>query len=208
MELNERDIDLQKEAPTLAAIGKGIPFIVPSGYFQELSDNISSRVSIESIRFDNNNGFNVPAGYFEELTSRIEDNVTVEKIKSFASSEGFALPEAYFDSLSGRITSRLERPSKGTAPVRQLFTSWLSYAAAASISVIIATGIYFSSNTYNLNRQLSEVPDQEIINYLQAHSTPGDTPFIIENLKPDQLEAVTTEVSSEDLELYINSTTL
>lgn len=73
---------------------------------------------------------------------------------------------------------------------------------------MIATGIYFSSETYNFNEKLSEVPDQEIINYLQAHSTAGDTPFIIETLNPDKLDQVTPDVSAEDLELYINSTTL
>lgn len=207
MELNERDIDLQKEAPTLAAIGNGIPFIVPSGYFQELSDNLKSWVLIKSMCFDDNSGFKVPAYYFEELTSRLEDKVAVENIRSLAPSEGFALPEGYFADLSVRITSRLV-DSKETTPIRKLYSSWLSYAAAACISVIIATGIYFSSNTYNLNKQLSEVPDQEIINYLQAHSTAGDTPFIIETLNPDKLEAVTPDVSTEDLELYINSTTL
>jgi len=73
---------------------------------------------------------------------------------------------------------------------------------------MIATAIYYSSNTYNFNKQLSEIPDQEIINYLQAHSTAGDTPFIIENLNSGQMEAVTPDVSAEELELYINSTTL
>ena len=208
MELNERDIDLQKEAPTLAAIGNGTPFIVPSLYFQELSDNLKSRALIESMHFDYSNGFKVPVNYFDELTSRIEDKVAVENIRSLAPSERFDLPEGYFAELSGRINARIKDSRKEATPIRKLYTSWLSYAAAACISMIIATGIYFSSNTYNLNKQLSEVPDQEILNYLQAHSTAGDTPFIIETLNPDQLEAVTTDVSAEDLELYINSTTL
>ena len=170
--MNERDINLQKEAPTLAAIGNGIPFTVPSGYFEELSDILKNRVLFESMRSDDNPGFNVPQNYFEELSSRIENS------------------------------------SERKTPVRKLFTSLVSYATAACITVMIATGIYYSSNTHNLNKQLSEIPDQEIINYLQAHSTAGDTPFIIENLNPDQMEAVTPDVSVEELELYINSTTL
>ena len=208
MELNERDIDLQKEAPNLAAIGNGIPYTVPSGYFQELSGNLKSRVLVESMHVDEKSGFNVPPGYFNELSSRIENNLVLENIRSLAPSGGFALPEGYFAELSGRITSRLEDSSKGATPIRNLFTSWISYAAAACITAMIATGIYFSSNTYQFDKQLSEVPDQEIINYLQAHSTAGDTPFIIENLNPDQLEFVNADVSAEELELYINSTTL
>ena len=208
MESNERDIDLQKEAPKLAAIGNGIPFTVPAGYFQELSDNLKSRILVESMHVDDNDGFKVPQGYFDELSSRIENRLAVENIRLLVPSEGFVLPDGYFTELSGRITSRIDDSSKGATPIRRLFSSWISYAAAACITAIIASGIYFNSNTYQFDKQLSEVPDQEIINYLQAHSTAGDTPFIIENLNPDQLEAVTADVSAEELELYINSTTL
>jgi hypothetical protein len=208
MELNDRDIDLQKDAPTLAAIGNAIPFTVPPGYFEDLSNNLRSRVLIESMRFNDKSGFNVPYNYFEELPARIEAGVSVENIRSLAPSEGFTLPEGYFSGLSERINLRLEESSNRRTSVRRLFTSWVGYAAAACITVMIATGIYFNSGTYNFNKQLSEVPDQEIINYLQAHSTAGDTPFIIETLNPDELGEVTPDVSAEELELYINTTTL
>ena len=208
MELNEQDKDWQKDAPTLAAIGNTIPFIVPSEYFEELSNKLKSRVFIESICFNNKDGFNVPPDYFEDLTSRIENRVSVENIRALAPSEGFALPEGYFADLSNRINLRLEESTTRESPVRKLFTSWVSYAAAACITAMIATGIYFNSNTYNFNEKLSEVPDQEIMNYLQVYSTAGDTPFIIETLNPDELEHVTPDVTAEELELYINSTTL
>ncbi len=208
MELNDRDIDLQKDAPTLAAIGKAIPFTVPAGYFENLSDIVSSRVHIESMRFKDADGFKVPEQYFEKLTSRIEHSVAVENIKALVPSDGFGLPDSYFEDLSARINLRLESPLKTETPVRRLLTSWISYAAAACITAMIATGIYFNSDSYNFNQQLSEVPDQEIINYLEVHSTAGDTPFIIETLNPDELEKVNPDVSADDLEQYINSTTL
>ena len=206
--MNERDINLQKEAPTLAAIRNGISFTVPSGYFEELSNILKSRVLVESVRSDDNSGFNVPKNYFEGLSSRIENRASVENIKTLVPSDGFSLPEGYFAELSGQIIQRVENSLERKTPVRRLFTSLVSYVAAACITMMIATGIYYSSNTYNLNKQLSKIPDQEIINYLQIHSTAGDTPFIIENLNSDQMEAVTPDVSAEELELYINSTTL
>jgi len=206
--LNERDIDLQKEAPTLAAIGNGISFTVPSGYFEELSDILNGRVLVESMQSDGNPGFYIPQNYFEELSSRIENRAFVENLRTLVPSDGFSLPEGYFAELPARIITRVENSLERNTPVRRLFTSLGSYAAAACITVMIATGIYYSSNTYNLNKQLSEISDQEIINYLQAHSTAGDTPFIIENLNSGQMEAVIPDVSAEELELYINSTTL
>lgn len=209
MELNDRDIDWQKDAPTLAAVGKAIPFTVPSGYFEELSENLNYMVRIESLRAGGPDGFIIPENYFEELASRIEDRVSVENIKALAPSEGFTLPEGYFAGLSERINTRVKESStQQNTPVRRLFTSRAGYAAAACITVMIATGIYFNSDTHNFNEQLSEVPDEEIINYLQAHSTAGDTPFIIENLNPEELEQVNPEVSADELELYINTTTL
>jgi len=207
MELDERDIDWQKDAPSLVAIGKAVPFTVPAGYFGELSTNLKSRVLIDSMRVNDRDGFKVPRNYFEELTSRIENNISVENIKIMAPSEGFLLPEGYFSELSEKINARLESTTSET-PVRKLFTTWISYAAAACITALIATGIYFNTNTYNFNEKLSEVPDQEIINYLQAYSTAGDTPFIIETLNPDELEHVTPDVSAEELEQYLKSTTL
>ena len=208
MELNDRDIDWLKDAPTLAAIGNKIPFTVPAGYFEDLSDNLQSRLFVESMCVDRTDGFKVPENYFQDLSSRIEHKISVENIKTLTPSEGFGIPEGYFAGLSDRINLRIEKSAERNTPVRRLLTSWLSYAAAACITVMIATGIYFNSETYKFNKQLSEVPEEEIINYLQVHSTAGDTPFIIENLNTDELEKVTPDVSAEELEQYINSTTL
>lgn len=208
MELNERDIDLQKEAPTLAAIGKAIPFTVPAGYFEELPDLVNSRLYIETGNGKGTDGFMVPDQYFEELSSRIKTSVAIDNIKTRIPSEGFALPDGYFEGLSARINQRLELPAEGKTPVRRMLTSWIGYAAAACITVMIAAGIYFNTDAYHFNKQLSEVSDQEILNYLQVHSTAGDTPFIIENLNPDELNHVSPDVSADDLEQYINSTAL
>lgn len=208
MEFNERDIDWQKDAPTLAAMGKAIPFTVPSGYFENLSDNLSTRVFIESVHVKENSGFGVPQNYFEDLTSRIKSNVTVENLRSIDVSGGFIVPDGYFTELSSKINTRVQESDIKETPVRKLFTSWVSYAAAACVTAMIATGIYLNTDSYNFNEKLAEVPDEEIINYLQAHSTAGDTPFIIENINPDELEKVTPDVSADELELYINSTTL
>lgn len=208
MELNDRDIDLQRDAPTLAAIGKAIPFTVPAGYFDELPSIVNSRIYIESTLGKGSNGLKVPEKYFEELSSRIENNIAVENLKAISPAGGFAVPDGYFESLSERINHRLEPPVRSKTPIRSIMTSWVGYAAAACITVMIAAGIYFNTDAYNFNEQLSEIPEQEIINYLQVHSTAGDTPFIIENLNPEALTKVSTGVSADELEQYINSTTL
>lgn len=112
MELNERDTDWQKDAPTLAAIGNVIPFTLPSKYFEELSDNLNARVLIESICLNDREIFKVPDNYFSELSSRIENRLSIENIRSLVPSEGFVLPEGYFDELSNRINSQLPESKK------------------------------------------------------------------------------------------------
>ena len=50
--------------------------------------------------------------------------------------------------------------------------------------------------------------DQDIINYLQFHSTVNDNQYLIEHITEDGLQQVSADVSEEDIEQYINSTTL
>lgn len=171
-------MDWLKEAPTLAAIGRKIPFTVPSGY------------------------------YFDQLPARIENRIALENINTLVPSDGFTVPQGYFSDLSERINFRLDHKKPENKPVRRLIRSWISYSAAACISILIGSVIYFNSAYYSFDQQLSEVPDQEIINYLQVYSTMSDTPFIIENLNVSGLQQITTDVSSEELEQYINNTTL
>lgn len=208
MELNDKDIDWLKEAPTLASIGRDIPFTVPSGYFESLSDHLRALALAESLSSDKQEEFSVPLNYFEELPARIQNRIALENINTLVSSDGFTVPENYFSKLSERINSRLDQNKSENKPVRSLFSSWISYGAAASITMLIGSVIYFNSSYYSFNKQLSGVPDQEIINYLQLHSTVSDNQFIIENLNPDGLQQITTDVSSEEIEQYINNTTL
>lgn len=210
MELNERDNDWQKNAPNLAAAGKGSPFMVPAGYFEDLSRGLQTRVLIESMRFENTEEFFVPENYFEQLSDRINDRISLENIRTQSDSDGFTVPDAYFAGLADRINSRLEEQplqvKKGR--VRNLFNSWVGYSAAACIMLITASVIYLNSTSYLLGHELSGIPDQEIINYLQVHSTAYDTPYIIENVNTEGLNQLSSDISEDELEQYINNTTL
>lgn len=208
MELNDRDIDWQKDAPTLAALGKKIPFTVPDHYFDQLSQSIKAQVLIETVRFSDSDEFATPTGYFNDLSSRIESRIFLEELKNKSGNHGFTVPEAYFGDLSAKLQANIVAPKAKQPPVRRLLKSWISYAAAACVTVAIGSVVYLNSTSYQFNKQLSEVSDEEIINYLQVHSTAGDTPFIIENLSLEEFEQINPDVSAEDLENYINNTTL
>ena len=206
MKLKHSDSKWEEDAPTLAAIKRVNPFVVPSGYFESLTDQLNSKALIESARFESEEEFNTPADYFQQLPSRIEEKIAIEAIQSLVPSTGFTVPEAYFSDLGERIQTKLaeQKPERK----KNVFKSWISYSAAACITLVLGTAVYFNSSGYTINRDLSEVPDQEIINYLQIHSTVNDNQFIIENLSEDGLQQITSDVSSQDIEQYINNTTL
>jgi hypothetical protein len=207
MKTENSDKDWLKEAPTLAKISRENPFTVPSAYFESLNENLNTLAKLESVRFENEDEFSLPENYFNQLTERIEDRIAIEAIHNLAPAEGFKVPDAYFTSLTERINSRIEE-KKAPAKLKNMFPSWIRYSAAASVVFVIGIFFYFNSSSYVFNQQLSKVPDQDIINYLQFHTTVNDNQYLIEHITEDGLQQVSTDVSEEDIEQYINSTTL
>jgi len=206
MKLEDSDMEWEKDAPTLAAMQKVNPFVVPTRYFESLDDLVNTRILIESARFETTEEFKIPANYFEKLSSRVEEKIAIQNIQSLVPLPGLSVPDEYFKDLSERIQTKLTEQS----PLRKksIFKSWISYSAAACITIVLGTAVYFNSTGYTIGRDLSEVPDQEIINYLQIHSTVNDNQYIMENLSEDGLQQVSSDVSSQDIEHYINNTTL
>jgi hypothetical protein len=207
MKTENSDKDWLKEAPTLAKISRENPFTVPSTYFESLNENLNTLAKLESVRFENEDEFSLPENYFNQLAERIEDRIALEAIHNLAPAEGFKVPNAYFTSLTERINSRIEE-KKTPAKLKEMFPSWMRYSAAASVVLVIGIFFYFNSSSYIFNQELSKVPDQDIINYLQFHSTVNDNQYLIEHITEDGLQQVSTDVSEEDIEQYINSTTL
>jgi hypothetical protein len=170
-----------------------------------LNENLNSLVILESARFENEEEFKLPENYFNQLAGKIEDRKAIVAIQNLTPSEGFKVPDAYFTSLSERINLKIEE-KKSPAKLKNMFQSWIRYSAAASLVFVIGISLYFNSSSYVFKQQLSKVPDQDIINYLQFNSTVNDNQFLIENITEGGLEQVSNDVSEEDIEAYINST--
>ena len=207
MKTENSDKDWLNEAPTLAKISRENPFTVPSAYFESLNKNLNTLAKLESVRFENEDEYNLPENYFNHLAERIEDRVAMGTIQNLAPAEGFKVPDAYFTGLTERINSRIIE-KKAPSKLKNRFPSWVRYSAAASVVFVIGILFYFNSSSYVFNKQLSKVPDQDIINYLQFHSTVNDNQYLIEHITEDGLQQVSADVSVEDIEQYINSTTL
>jgi len=207
MKTKNSNTDWLKEAPSLAKISKENPFSVPSAYFETLNENLNSLTILENARFENEKEFKLPENYFNELTDRIEDRIATETIQHLAAGNGLKIQDSYFDDLADRINNKL---GETNAPAKRkvMFQSWIRYSAAASLVFVIGISLYFNSSSYVFKQQLSKVPDQDIINYLQFHSTVNDNQYLIDNITEEGLEQVSNDVSEEDIEEYINSTLL
>ncbi|HEY1005803.1 MAG TPA: hypothetical protein VGD92_01440 [Sphingobacteriaceae bacterium] len=206
MDLNKNRQDWEDEAPELAKIPAGNPFNVPKDYFTELEGAIHARLTIESLDLDRDAGFRIAEDYFDQLPEKIEAALAVEELKTEMQTEGFTVPAGYFEGLEDRINRKVHAP----APVvRKLFPDWMRYAAAASVTIMVAFGLYLNGSRNTISAKLSAVPEQEIVNYLQLYADQMDSQVIVENLEPNSaFSGLSDEVSSQELQYYLEDTSL
>jgi hypothetical protein len=208
MDLDNTEYEWKNDAPSLSGIGNSSPFSVPEDYFNNAAQLINALAIAESFRFKDEEEFAVPENYFEQLSDNIKSGIAVSTLQDEIKEDGFSVPEGYFESLSSRINSQINvSEKKSGARVHRLLPSWAKYAAAASITTIIGSVAFFNLYSGNVDRQMGKIPEQEIINYLEMNSDVGDTPAILENLSQTvTLTDFNTDISSEEMELYINTT--
>lgn len=208
MDLNEMNENWQKDAPTLAAMEKTNPFFVPEGYFEEMEEQLRSRIAISGFEEDEVI-FKLPENYFDTLPDKINSIIRLEELHHESPQEIFSIPENYFDTLESKIKAKIsaEEPKKTEVKVRTLFSSWTTYAAAACITAIISFGVYFNNTkSQDINAQIAELPADEIVDYLQLYSDAGDAPEIIKTIEDgSELSQLNPELSEQEIEMYLKS---
>jgi hypothetical protein len=90
---------------SLRQVGASNPFLVPSGYFDELAQHITSRVRLEELK-SSADGFTIPENYFEQLSSNIQSRVNIEAALG-TEETGFTTPPNFFDEQASQIMSRI-----------------------------------------------------------------------------------------------------
>jgi len=208
MDVNNMDEGWEKRFPLLRATGKENPFNVPDGYFDNMQQQISSRITIESVSSSDSNGnLAVPEGYFDTLEDQIMSSIRVGKFKDLTEDGGFTVPEGYFNSLNDSIKQKVglvEKPKD--AKVRTLVPSWLKYAAAACIMISASTGLYLFQKSDSIDKQLAYIPDEAIVDYLLVNSDAGDMPVIIDNINSTADISPEIELSDQEIEQYLEAT--
>ncbi|HLT42581.1 MAG TPA: hypothetical protein VKZ95_07735 [Sphingobacteriaceae bacterium] len=221
--MKKREIDdIQINDPLLKETLKGNPFLVPKDYFSTLRDETILKKNISTL---GETSFIVPQDYQKNLTQDILSKISEEKIKEFLPASESALPPAYFNDLQKRILSKTVGASeddvvvdKGTKeiaeqetnkPVRRLgIPRWASYAAAASIAVLISLFVILDGDklttgqNINPSAHISSVPTDEIISYLSYYSEAGDLLYLSDQFDDLSVD-LTEDFSSQDIEAYL-----
>lgn len=205
MDLNEMNENWQEHAPTLAAMEKTNPFSIPDGYFEEMQQQLHSRIRIRQFD-DNENVFKIPDDYFETLEDKLISISKLEGLKGNSHTEILPVPQGYFDTLEQRIKAKLEAEELNAAPtkIKRLYSNWITYAAAACITAIISLGIYYNTQNNNIEAQMAKLPADEIVDYLQLYTDAGDAPMIINSIGADvDISEIGSEVSEQEIEQYL-----
>lgn len=214
MSLKNKNEDWNQDAPSLAGMDVTNPFNVPDNYFSELTEHLQARVRIEALIGEKHqNNFQVPDQYFETLEDQILSSVKAEELKEQISTEAFTVPEGYFTDLQNRIISRTTQGDNDNKKpiIRKLIPSWMKYAAAACITAVIATAVFLNNKTNDNNLasevEFSQIPQTEIVAYLQTYNNTGDADLIAEHLRStDDLSDLDLEFSEQEIQQYLEST--
>ena len=181
-------------------------FTVPAGYFENLSDNIQSRIAVEQA-MEAGETFEVPAGYFENLSSQIQSRVFVEE--ALIAEETFTVPDGYFEKLNAQILNKTvtqEAVQRKGSVIRLMRSTAFKYATAACLALIIGGGAFLREAQQPvthvqtlLHKQVSNIPVDEIKDYLELNIDANDTRGLMDNDKQ-----INTDALDADLQDYID----
>lgn len=189
--------ELKQLCPSLTGLENKMPYIVSPGYFENLPHVLLGKVSIATSLIGDStiqNPYTTPEGYFENLSSVITTRVRIESTKEEVFNEMenlfpllntltkqpvFSIPKNYFTTLEPVKPLKIVEKTKVT--YFELPRKFMSYAAAAVVTGVLAVGIFFFIGKTDRNAEteltnsgslytIKTLSEQEIINFLKTTS--------------------------------------
>lgn len=224
-QLPQRIIALVNEElePELAGYPRNCPLTPPpDGYFATLSTHILHKVKMETAE--------VPKGYFDQFATSVMQRIEREELADELADLSplladapktmpFSVPAGYFDQLDTRLANVME-PETKVVPMRPRRMSIYKWAAAACMMILAGTStmLYMRHHTIETRSaaainlaevSLSDVSDQEIVEYLQSHMDAFDKEDLV-GYTAASAESDNTSLpgglSEEDIESYLENT--
>lgn len=163
--------EIQDEAPGLNDMGTSPVFNVPGGYFDEFPDLLMDRIKAEEIN--------------DELTE-------FPRLSTIPRINPFSVPEGYFEGLTKTIGHKKfeEAPGRVVKMGRKisLYKKCLIAAALAGVISVGAVILSRQLSSNSMDKQLAQLSDQDMIDYLQYRTDDFDNENIFANASTEATE--------------------
>ncbi|WP_293881932.1 hypothetical protein [Sphingobacterium sp. UBA1498] len=200
-------------------------FTMPHDYNHVLENSIFSRIAEHELKDTVlTDGFLTPVDHEKTLELTILSRIAEEKLKETVDTTNFDVPQHYFENLSDRIINAVQEVEKDVTPIHRIGRpkKWYArYAVAASFAAMLSMGGYWGYQYLQqnvvaadgiteeqLSQHLSEIPKQEIINYLAASASGDDMIYMSQYTDEANLptNGFGSNLSKQEIEDYLNYT--
>jgi hypothetical protein len=211
--------ELQLLAPRLATAGRGMPYSVPHGYFENFPESTVSRLNAQPKQ-------DVPEGYFEHfalnMLQKVRTNEVREELEGIApvlntlsKSMPYSLPEGYFEQWKPAIQEpAVQQPAKIISFGGGF--RWKQWAAAAAILLTagLAWQLWVNSpdnapataaiNPAAVDSLLSGLDANSLSGYLETEQSGLDFTSLLSMAEQD-IETGVKQLSTEELKWYLEN---
>lgn len=220
---------------SLKGLPAGMPYQLPLGYFNDLSDKVLEYVQT-GLPFEKINGYTIPENYFEEFPTTLMSTIRQQEVSDeleevapflnqISKKVPYTIPEVAIIDIQAIVNDTV---SVNETPVIQMPVrknlKWMQYAAAAVVvGVLITVGILYTNNsiesiqqngtTYaqmDIPAEMSKLSEDELSTYLSATEklvvTAGERDQILIDELPDIDEHIQL-MTDDELKQYLNEST-
>lgn len=200
-----------------AIAGDKKPYELPADYFNQLNDELLTKLALDNLKQDKEKLFAVPDGYFDQLAGKMQSFAALEQMKEGDEKD---VPEDYFSTFASRVQARIAAEEKtGTAvPKAGKIISFSvhfsknvrTYSAAAALLLVLGAGyVWYNSVTNGVITPGNDIVKNDTTNVKQkqqgidTNNTPEISPKNIANnntVTPNNTPVDTTKVQQPDLQ--------
>ena len=220
---------------SLKGLPVDMPYQLPVGYFNDLSDKVLKYVQT-GLPFEKTNEYTIPENYFEEfpvaLLSTIRQQEVSDELEEVApflnqisKQSPYTIPADATIDLQSIVNGAAQKNDATVIqmPVRKI-RKWMQYAAAAVVvGVLITIGIFYTNDniesiqqngaTYaqiDIPTEMSKLSEDELSTYLNTTEklvvTAGERDQILMDELPDIDEHIQL-MTDDELKQYLNEST-
>jgi hypothetical protein len=158
---NEILEELQMVSPSLAALPKVNPYMVPAGYFDRVTDTIIDEIVDKQLLNTNLNiTYSVPDQYFDGLALNILSKITIEAEDELAlvapvllaagKTNVYSVPTGFFKQ---EIPIPQQEGQRGKLVTLKGYRRFIQYAAAAMVAGILVSGAFMYTDSKSFIEQ-------------------------------------------------------